>query len=113
MIVWFFGDRSLEIKRKFYRILIVDKVRFVVSESCDYDGHQLYFGIIDGSVIGKWYHVNSENEISEMTEGGLNSIRIKGGILRNKHFYKRKIEKLRIEERKSITVLKIRKISEH
>lgn len=90
--------------------MIVDKVRFVISQSCDYSGYKLYFGMLENGISEKWYYINDVNEISEMTEGRLNSMRIRGGNLREKHFYKNKIEKLRVEERKVMNVLSIRKM---
>lgn len=93
--------------------MIVNKVRFVVSESCVYGNHRLFFGLLENSVQEKWYYVNDLNEITEMTDsasGVSQSLRVKGCDLRNKHFYKSKIEKDRIEEKKVMQVLAIKKM---
>lgn len=94
--------------------MIVDKVRFITTERCDYGKFTFFFGVIEGNPSAKWYYVNSENEIFNLSSckcKNTDAFRIKGvSEYRTKMFYLPKIEKLRVEFRSSMKVNKIRKI---
>lgn len=92
--------------------MVFDKVRFIVEEMVEYDNHKIYFGSCDNSIVKKWYYLNEHNELYEMKEfkGGEKS-RIKSFLvpayppLAGKHFYKKKMNNLRIEKRVLISAL--------
>lgn len=97
--------------------MIVDEVRFVSSISCNYDGHKLYYGILGSSIMEKWYYINEANEAFEMKDSvcvKTKSLRVTGseaGSIRNKHFYKKKIDRIMILDKKSHHVIIVRKFN--
>lgn len=90
--------------------MLFDKVRFVTDEKVEYGKFVLYFGSVNNSVSKKWYFLNDDKELLEMKEfesEKIKSYRIPSSInsVASRHFYKKKMNNLRVEHKSVISAL--------